>query len=173
MNQNHIDSALAQFEYYKLLGEKTFIQLTDEQLFWQFNEESNSIAIIVKHMRGNMLSRWTDFLTTDGEKQGRNRDAEFHNDLKTSSELWQVWNEGWSCLFNAITSLTENDLSKVVLIRNQEHTVAEAIDRQVAHYAYHVGQIVLLGKMVCNDRWISLTIPKGRSQTFNSQLILK
>lgn len=168
MQNNFLDSSIKQFEYYKMLGEKTFSQLSDEQLLFQYNEESNSIATIVKHLWGNMLSRWTDFLTSDGEKEWRQRDAEFDNDIADRSELLARWNEGWACLFNAITPLTDNDLTKEVFIRNQGHSVTEAIKRQLAHYAYHVGQIVFIGKLMCNENWQSLSIPKGNSIAYNS-----
>jgi hypothetical protein len=160
-------STKKQFEYYKSLAEKTFAQLTDEQLVWQYNEESNSIATIVKHLSGNMISRWTNFLTTDGEKENRNRDAEFENDIKTRDTLLTFWNKGWQCLFKALEFISEDDLEKVIFIRNQGHTVMEAINRQLAHYPYHVGQIVFIGKMVCDKNWSSLSIPKGDSQKFN------
>ena len=162
-----LDSAKKQFEYYKMLGEKTFAQLSDEQLFWQYNQESNSIAAIVKHLCGNMLSRWTDFLITDGEKEWRRRDEEFDNDIENRKELLNNWNEGWQCLFQAINSLTENDLTKEIFIRNQGHTIMEAINRQLAHYPYHIGQIVFIGKMACNQNWNSLSIPKGDSKAYN------
>jgi hypothetical protein len=151
-----------------MLGEKTFVQLADEQLFWQYNQESNSIATIVKHLWGNMLSRWTDFLTSDGEKEWRNRDAEFDNDLTSREELLSKWNEGWQCVLDALNALTEADLQKDIFIRNQAHTVVEAINRQLAHYPYHVGQIVFIGKMACNDKWTSLSIAKGNSKEFNA-----
>jgi len=169
MTNDYLESAKKQFEYYKMLGDKTFTQLNDDQLFWQFNEESNSIAMIVKHLCGNMLSRFTDFLTSDGEKEWRNRDAEFENDILNKEELLAKWNEGWQCLFNAINPLTEQDLTKEIYIRNQGHTVTEAINRQLAHYPYHVGQIVFLGKMLCNQNWQSLSIPKGNSKNFNAE----
>lgn len=169
METNYLESAIKQFEYYKMLGDKTFAQLNEEQLFWQFNEESNSIAMIVKHLSGNMLSRFTDFLTSDGEKEWRNRDAEFENDILNKADLLAKWHEGWQCLFNAINTLTEQDLSKEIYIRNQGHTVTEAINRQLAHYPYHVGQIVFLGKMLCNQNWQSLSIPKGNSKNFNDE----
>ncbi len=168
MQNNFLDSSIKQFEYYKMLGEKTFSQLSDEQLLFQYNEESNSIATIVKHLWGNMLSRWTDFLTSDGEKEWRQRDAEFDNDIADRIELLAKWNEGWACLFNAITPLTEKDLTKEVFIRNQGHSVTEAINRQLAHYAYHVGQIVFIGKLMCNENWQSLSIPKGNSIAYNT-----
>ena len=169
MENNYLESAKKQFEYYKMLGDKTFAQLNEEQLFWQFNEESNSIAMIVKHLCGNMLSRFTDFLTSDGEKEWRNRDAEFENDIVDKTDLLAKWDEGWQCLFNATNALTEQDLSKEIYIRNQGHTVTEAINRQLAHYPYHVGQIVFLGKMLCNQNWQSLSIPKGSSKNFNAE----
>jgi uncharacterized damage-inducible protein DinB len=173
MENEFIVSTKKQFEYYKMLGEKTFNQLSDEQLFWKFNEESNSIATIVKHMWGNMLSRWTDFMTTDGEKEWRNREAEFENDITDRAALMAKWEEGWSCLFTALDGLTEQDLTKEIFIRNQGHTVLEAIQRQLAHYPYHVGQIVFIGKMLCDEKWISLSIPKGNSSVYNADKFSK
>ena len=173
MEQDYLNSAIKQFEYYKQLGEKTIEQVTEEQLFWQFNAESNSIAIIVKHLWGNMLSRWTDFLTTDGEKETRNRDAEFENDITTKNELLQKWNEGWTCFLDALNLLTVDDLDKTIYIRNMGHTVAEAINRQLAHYPYHIGQIVFIGKMICNQNWTSLSIPKGSSVAYNTEKFAK
>jgi len=168
MPNDYLESVKKQFMYYKMLGEKTFSQLADDKLFWQYNEESNSIAIIVKHLWGNMLSRWTNFLTTDGEKEWRNRDAEFENDITSRQELLDKWTEGWNCLFEAIDSLTTEDLEKIIYIRNQGHTVTEAINRQLAHYPYHIGQIVFIGKMACESGWTSLSIPRGNSKTFNA-----
>ena len=169
MENNFLESAIKQFEYYKLLGEKTFEQLDDEKLIWQYNSESNSIAIIVKHVHGNMLSRWTNFLTSDGEKDWRNRDDEFENNINTKEEMLSKWNAGWQCLFDALHSLQETDLQKIIYIRNQGQTVTEAINRQLCHYSYHVGQIVFIGKMICNENWISLSIPKGNSKIYNQQ----
>ena len=169
MTTDYLESVKKQFEYYKLLGEKTFSQLPDENFFWQYNQESNSIATIVKHLCGNMLSRWTDFLTTDGEKEWRKRDAEFDNDITTQKELIDKWNEGWLCLFNTLNSLSPKDLQKEVFIRNEAHTVMEAINRQLAHYPYHIGQIVFIGKMACDNTWSSLSIPKGNSKEFNAE----
>lgn len=173
MNNNFLESAIKQFEYYKSLGEKTFNQLQGDKLFWQYNAESNSIAIIVKHLWGNMLSRWTDFLTTDGEKDWRNRDAEFESNTYTKEELLVKWSEGWQCLFNALNSLTEGDLTRIIYIRNQGQTVVEAINRQLCHYSYHVGQIVFIGKMICNEQWASLSIPKGNSVVYNQDKFSK
>jgi len=173
MTSDYIESVKKQFEYYKMLGEKTFDQVSEDQLFWQYNAESNSIAIIVKHLCGNMLSRWTNFLTSDGEKEWRQRDAEFENDIKTKIELLEKWNQGWNCLFNALHALTEDDLTKIIYIRNQGHSVIEAINRQLAHYPYHIGQIVFIGKMMCDEKWNSLSIPKGNSTTYNSDKFSK
>jgi len=169
MKAGYLESVIKQVEYYKLLGEKSFDQLTDEQLFWQANEASNSIATIVKHLSGNMLSRWTDFMTTDGEKEWRNRDAEFETETTSREALLQQWNEGWDCFLNALNSLQDDDLDKIIYIRNMGHTVMEAINRQLAHYPYHVGQIVFIAKLVCDQSWISLSIPKGNSNEYNSE----
>ncbi len=169
MTSNYLNSVRKQFEYYKMLGEKTFAQLPDEKLFWQYNENSNSVATIVKHLWGNMLSRWTEFLTTDGEKDWRDRDAEFYNDIESKHELLEKWDEGWERCLNAIKSLKEGDLQKEIFIRNQAHTVTEAINRQLAHYSYHVGQIVYIGKMVCDNAWVSLSIPRGNSSKYNAE----
>lgn len=173
MEANYLESAIKQFEYYKLLGDKTFAQLKEEKLFWQYNEESNSIAIIVNHLSGNMLSRWTDLLNSDGEKEWRNRDAEFENLIQSKEEMISKWEEGWNCLFATLISLKEEDLNKIIYIRNQGHTVMEAINRQLAHYPYHIGQIVYLGKMLAEDQWQSLSIPKGNSQLYNSEKFSK
>lgn len=173
MTNDYLESAKKQFEYYKMLGEKTFSQVSDENLFWQYNEDSNSIATIVKHLWGNMLSRWTDFMTTDGEKEWRNRDAEFDNDLDSREALLAKWNEGWDCLFAALNSLTTEDLEKEIYIRNQGHSIVEAINRQLAHYPYHVGQIVFIGKMASDNKWNSLSIPKGDSTVYNGDKFAK
>lgn len=171
--ENYLESIKKQFAYYKSLGDKTIGQLTDEQLFWQPNSESNSIAIIVNHLVGNMLSRWTDFLTTDGEKEWRNRDSEFEAVLKTRAELEARWEAGWNCLYGAVNSLKAADLEKIIYIRNMGHTVMEAINRQLAHYPYHIGQMVFLGKLAQNDKWESLSIPKGKSDTYNTEKFSK
>ncbi|MBC7388347.1 MAG: DUF1572 family protein [Opitutaceae bacterium] len=167
MNANYLDSVIKQFEYYKLLAEKTFAQLPDEKLIWQYNEDSNSVAIIVKHLSGNMLSRWTDFLTTDGEKAWRNRDTEFENDISVKQEMLDRWTEGWKVFLDALRHLKGEDLEKIIYIRNEGHTVLEAINRQLAHYSYHIGQIVFIGKL-CANKWESLSIPKGNSKHFNA-----
>lgn len=173
MKTDYLESVVKQFEYYKMLGDKTINQVPNDRICWQFNEESNSIAIIVKHLRGNMLSRWTDFLNSDGEKEWRDRDSEFDNDIKSKEELIKKWEEGWLCLFNAIKALRDEDLTDTIYIRNQGHSVTEAINRQLAHYAYHVGQIVFLGKMICNTSWTNLSIPLGNSASFNADKFAK
>ncbi|RZJ33016.1 MAG: DUF1572 domain-containing protein [Flavobacterium sp.] len=173
MNSDYLESTIKQFEYYKMLGDKTIERLPEDKLFWQYNNESNSIAIIVKHLHGNMISRWTDFLTSDGEKDWRRRDAEFENDISEKTQLIQIWNEGWSCLLSTLGALTAEDLSKTIYIRNQGHSVVEAINRQLAHYPYHIGQMVFIGKMVQDNRWESLSIPRGNSQSFNEQKFSK
>ena len=171
MAKTYLESSIQQFEYYKSLGEKTMLQVVEKAnenaLFWQYNDESNSIATIVKHLSGNMLSRWTDFLTSDGEKAWRNRDTEFEHELETQAEVLTVWNKGWTCLFTALNSITDDDLNTIIYIRNEPHTITEAINRQLAHYPYHIGQIVFLGKMICNENWQSLSIPKGKSANYN------
>jgi hypothetical protein len=163
----YLTSAKKQFLYYKSLGEKTFAQLNDEDLFWRYNDESNSIAMIVQHLHGNMLSRWTDFLTSDGEKEWRNRDLEFEDNIKTREELMYKWNSGWDCLMNALDTVKIQNWGQEIYIRNEPHSIMEAINRQLAHYPYHVGQIVYIGKMVASH-WASLSIPKGGSAAFNN-----
>lgn len=167
METQYLNSTIKQFEYYKALGEKTFSQLDERDVFWQYNPESNSIAIIVNHLWGNMLSRWTDFLTTDGEKPSRNRDLEFESIIKTKTELQEKWQAGWACLFRALHGINEDNFYTTIYIRNQGHTLVEAINRQMMHYAYHVGQIVYIGRMIKGADWQSLSIPKGESKSFN------
>jgi hypothetical protein len=164
---NYLDSVKKQFLYYKILGEKAIDQLEPEQLFVSINEETNSIAVIVKHLTGNMLSRWTDFLTTDGEKETRNRDGEFENNLQTKDEVLALWNTGWDCFLGALESLQPEQLSDIIYIRNEGHTVIEAINRQLAHYPYHIGQIVFYAKQLKKTDWNSLSIPKNKSNTYN------
>lgn len=170
---SYLNSVLKQFEYYKSLGDKTFSQLNKEQLFWEYNSESNSIAIIVKHIVGNMLSRWTNFLTEDGEKKWRERDNEFINTFSKKEDMLTYWNKGWNCLFNAIQVLKKEDLEKIVYIRNQGHTVSEAINRQLCHYSYHIGQITFIGKMILNESWESLSIAKNASKYYNNNRFSK
>jgi hypothetical protein len=170
-NELQLESARQQFEQYKALGEKAMAQVPDEGLFWQFNDDSNSIAIIVKHLWGNMLSRWTDFLTTDGEKEWRERDSEFEIEFKTRNEMMDKWELGWACLFETLDELTGPDWDKTIYIRKEPHLVWQAINRQIAHYAYHIGQIVFLAKMLAQG-WDSLSIPKGKSAEFNQKINL-
>jgi hypothetical protein len=172
-NNNYLESVKKQFLYYKTLGEKAMEQLQPEELFISANEDTNSIAVIVKHLSGNMLSRWTDFLTSDGEKQWRNRDDEFENTIETKEELLQLWNKGWDCLFNAINPLSDEQLSIIIYIRNEGHTVIEAINRQLAHYPYHIGQIVFYAKMLKQTEWNSLSIPKNKSGNYNAEKFSK
>jgi len=164
-----IESVIKLLNYYKGLGEKTFDQLEEEELFIEPAEEANSIAVIVMHLHGNMRSRWTNFLVEDGEKEWRDRDGEFRPSLTSREEVIKKWDEGWSCFLNAIESLEEDDLEKIVYIRKEEHTVLEAIHRQVAHYAYHIGQIVFLGKIIKGEAWQTLSIARNKSEEFNEK----
>jgi hypothetical protein len=168
IENNYIDSVRNQFKQYKMLAEKAIDQVPDEKIDWQYNSETNSIAIIVKHLSGNMLSRFTDFFDSDGEKKWRNRDAEFENEKLTRERLKALWNEAWDCLFQMLTRLSAADLSKVVVIRNEEHTVVEAINRQLTYYASHIGQIIFIAKMILNQEWKTLTIPRNASRAFNA-----
>lgn len=162
-----LNSARKLFVYYQRLGDNTFQQLHDGQLFWRYDAEANSIAILVNHLAGNMMSRWTDFLVSDGEKTWRNRDREFESAIDTRRELLDRWQSGWSTLYEALDGLGSEDLDRLVYIRGQGHTVREAIHRQMTHYAYHVGQIVLLGRLQKGKDWRSLSVPRGQSRAFN------
>ena len=164
---SYIQDSLSLFRYYKKLAEGAMQQVSDEQLFASLDEEMNSIAIIVKHMAGNMRSRWTDFLTSDGEKPGRNRDSEFIAPPETRTELMRIWNEGWERVFEAVEPLSDSDLGRKVLIRNEPHSVMQAINRQIAHYSYHCGQIVFLAKHFKGSAWKSLSVPRNKSAEFN------
>ncbi len=168
MEENYLTSVRKQFEYYKLLGDRSFDQLTEEDLFWQFNPESNSVAIIVKHLWGNMLSRWTNFLEEDGEKEWRNREGEFEADIKSRAEMVAKWEEGWSCLFGALETVNVENFGQTIYIRNMGHTIVEAINRQLAHYSYHIGQMVYIARMLKGKDWQSLSIPKGGSVAYNT-----
>jgi hypothetical protein len=170
---SYLESVKKQFLYYKTLGEKAMDQLESEQLFIILNEDSNSIAGIIKHLSGNMLSRWTDFLTTDGEKEWRNRDSEFDESINTKEELLANWNNGWNCFLDTLNTLETNHLSEIIYIRNEGHTVIEAINRQLAHYPYHIGQIVFLAKMLKKQEWNSLSIPKNKSNIYNADKFSK
>jgi hypothetical protein len=162
-----LQSAIKKLLYYKELADKTFLTLSEKDFHYQYNEESNSIAVIIQHIAGNMISRWTDFLTTDGEKEWRNRDSEFEKTLLTKDAIIAFWEKGWNCCMNSLQSLTENDLLKTISIRDEELIVVDAINRQLAHYPYHVGQIIYIAKMIKNSEWQSLSIPKNKSAQFN------
>jgi len=167
---SYVQDALSLFRYYKRLAERAMEQVTDEQLFAVLDREANSIAIIVKHMAGNMRSRWTDFLTTDGEKPNRDRDSEFVDPPATRSDVLAAWEDGWNRLFTALEPLTDADLGRTVTIRGEAHSVMQAINRQLAHYPHHVGQIVLLAKHFACDRWQSLSVPRNKSAEFNRKV---
>lgn len=168
--ENYLLSIKKQFHYYKSVGDRAIERVSEEQLHWNYNNDSNSIAVIIKHIAGNSISRWTDFLNSDGEKLSRNRDDEFEETAESKEELLALWNKGWACLFNAIDPLKPDDLMCIIYIRNEGHTVMEAINRQLAHIPYHIGQIVYIAKMVTKDGWQSLTIPKGKSKEFNADM---
>lgn len=168
-----LQSAIKRLAYYKNLGDKTFDQLSDADLHFQTNDASNSIAVIIQHMAGNMLSRWTDFLTTDGEKEWRNRDAEFEPGHQDKKQLVEFWEKGWDCCLGSLNRLTEDDLLKTVFIRNEGLPVTDAINRQLAHYAYHTGQIIYLAKLIKNEAWQNLSIAKGDSEQFNRKMKAK
>jgi hypothetical protein len=174
MNSNlgeiYIQSVIKRLQSYKDLGDKTFAQLEEKDFQYQPNPESNSIGVIIKHMSGNMLSRFTNFLTEDGEKQWRNRDAEFEDGGHTKEQLIDGWEKGWAVVFEAIRSLTEADLTKTVYIRTEALTVVDALNRQLAHYPHHVGQIIYIGKLLRGNLWESLSIPKGQSDLFNKRM---
>lgn len=169
ITKSKIESALETFRSQKELAEKAIHQINYEQLSKTLHPQTNCIAVIMKHLAGNMLSRWTDFLTTDGEKPWRKRDNEFINDFQSRDELTAYWNKGWNRLFDTLDQLTENDLAKIVTIRGENHSVLAAIDRQIAHYGYHVGQIVLIARIFADDHWSTLSIPRGHSEQFIQQ----
>ena len=168
---NYSTEAIRQFRKLKDLAERAIAQVRDEDLFARLDEESNGIALIMKHMAGNMRSRWTDFLTSDGEKPDRNRDMEFViEEGDTRDRILERWSAGWRCLFEALALLTAEDLGRTVLIRDEPHSVMEAINRQLTHYAYHVGQIVFLAKHFAANNWQSLSIPRRKSEEFNAAM---
>ncbi len=154
-------------EYYKILAENAISQITEEQLRTPQQPGLNSIAVLMKHIAGNLLSRWTNFRTEDGEKPWRNRDSEFEDDFESVKELTGYWEEGWSCLFEAVHSIREDEISAIIYIRNEGHTILEAVERQLAHVAYHTGQIVYICKGFAGDNWKPLTIPKGKTEEYN------
>jgi uncharacterized damage-inducible protein DinB len=167
---SYLTDAISMFRHYKHLAERAIAQAPDEALTAALDPESNSIAIIVKHMYGNMRSRWTDFLTSDGEKPDRNRDTEFESPANSRAQLMAQWEAGWKYVFDALSSLTDADLSRKVLIRSEPHSVTQAINRQVAHYSYHVGQIVFLAKHFAAAHWTTLTVPRGKSAEATSNI---
>ncbi|MGH9967485.1 MAG: DUF1572 family protein [Pyrinomonadaceae bacterium] len=171
INQHYLDDAIDNFRSYKKLAEKALDQITDDEFFVTIDQESNSIAVIMKHIAGNMLSRWTDFLTTDGEKPDRNRDMEFVIEPQTTrADMMAYWEKGWQCTLETISALRPEDLQRKVTIRGEEHTVVRALNRQLAHYPYHIGQIVFLAKHFRSADWKSLSIPKNKSAEFNKHL---
>lgn len=173
MTTSYLKDSIGLFHYYKKLGERAMAQCPDEGLFVTLDAESNSIAILVKHMAGNMRSRWTNFLTTDGEKPDRRRDTEFENPPKTRAELMALWDRGWKCVFDALEPLTDPDMVRTVTIRKEPHTVMQAISRQLAHYAHHVGQILFLAKHLtvqATGKWESLSVPRGKSAEINAKV---
>jgi hypothetical protein len=167
---NFLKDAIKRFKYYKDLGDKTFAQLNDADVLFQPSPDSNSIAIIVQHLYGNMLSRWTNFLTEDGEKEWRKRDGEFETMALSKADVISFWNTGWDCLIKALESLTEADLEKTITIRSEPLKVYDAILRQLAHYPYHVGQIVTIGKMIKDASFTTLSIAKNKSKDFNESM---
>lgn len=170
---NYHQDAIQSFRNYKKLAERAIEQVSDDEFFAAIDEEANSIAIIVKHIAGNLVSRWSDFLTTDGEKPTRNRDGEFEIIEDSRASLMEFWERGWQTLFDNIQPLRVEDFLKSVTIRSEEHTIVEAINRQLMHYAYHVGQIVLLAKHLKSTEWKTLTVPKNRSAEFNQYMVDK
>ncbi|MEN9569243.1 MAG: hypothetical protein RL172_474 [Bacteroidota bacterium] len=165
-----LTSAHKRLSYYKDLGDKALAVLEEKDLYYQPNTASNTIAVIIQHLSGNMLSRWTDFLTSDGEKPWRQRDAEFENSMADKKALIAQWQQGWACCLDSIASLQEADLLKTIYIRHEPLTVMDAINRQLAHYPYHVGQLIYIARMIRNDQWQSLSIPKNQSQQFNEAM---
>ena len=166
----YLDSAIKRLLTYKHLGEKTFAQLDENDFHYAPNQESNSISVIIRHLHGNMLSRWTNFLTEDGEKEGRNRDTEFIPPAIGKTALLALWEEGWTCLLSALRALRDEDLLRTITIRGEPLIAIDAINRQLAHYPHHVGQIVYIGKMIRNEKWQNLSIPRGASGDFNQQM---
>jgi len=167
---SYLEDSLSLFRYYKKLAERAMDQVSGEQLFAALDREANSIAVIVKHMAGNMRSRWTGFLVADGEKPNRDRDSEFADPPPTREALLELWEQGWQCLFQALEPLTDADLGRTITIRGEPHSVMQAVNRQLAHYPYHVGQIVLLAKHFSCDRWQSLSVPRNQSADFNRRV---
>ena len=173
LGKDYLATAIKRLKYYKDLGDKTFEQLNDWDFHYQPNEESNSIAIIIQHMTGNMLSRWTNFLTEDGEKEWRQRDDEFEIHNYSKKQLIELWEKGWACFLTAIEPLSKKELKQKITIRQEPLTVIDAINRQMTHYPYHVGQIIFIAKIIKNQNWKNLSIPKGNSQQYNNTAEIK
>ncbi len=173
IGKEFLDSAIRRLKYYKDLGDKTFEQLNDWDFHYKPNDESNSIAIIIQHMAGNMLSRWTNFLTEDGEKEWRQRDDEFEIHDYSKQHFIELWEKGWACFLNAIEPLTKKELKQIITIRKEPLTVIDAINRQMAHYPYHIGQIIFIAKIIKNQNWKNLSITKGDSHQYNKTAELK
>jgi hypothetical protein len=167
---SYLSSAYREFQRYETLGRRTMEQLRDEDLFYQPGEGVNSIAVNVKHLHGNMMSRWTDFMNEDGEKEWRDRDGEFEDTLRSREEIYKLWTDGWNLVYDALEALREPELETKILIRGEEHTLIEATNRQLCHYAYHVGQMVLIGRTLKGETWESLSIPRGKSDEYNQMM---
>ncbi|MCI5058455.1 MAG: DUF1572 domain-containing protein [Flavobacteriales bacterium] len=170
MNKGYVENIQKLFKYYKSLGDKSLDQLDNNEIHQRFSPESNSMWIVVKHIAGNMRSRWTNFWTEDGEKEWRNRDTEFHDNQVNKDELLKVWNEAWNVLFGILDPLSPEDMERHITIRSEKHTAYEAINRQLGHYAYHIGQMVFIAKAIKDQEWESLSIPKGKSDQFNASM---
>ncbi len=173
IGKDYLETVIRRFKYYKELGDKTFSQINENDLHYTPNEESNSIAVIIRHMAGNMLSRWTNLLKEDGEKEWRNRDDEFELHRDSKEQLIGLWEKGWACFLQAIESLKKKDLKQIIHIRQEPLTVVDAINRQLAHYPYHIGQIIYIARMLKGKDWINLSIPKGQSSQYNSSTEVK
>lgn len=173
LGKEYLETAIARVKYYKHLAEQAFDQLEEKDFHFTPSSESNSIAVIIQHMSGNMMSRWTNFLTEDGEKEWRERDSEFAMHDYNRKQLLELWEKGWSCFINALQLLNESDLLKTVYIRKEPLTVIDAINRQLAHYPHHVGQVLYIGKIIRNESWKSLSIPKGKSTDYNKHEAVK
>lgn len=173
LGAEYLSPTIKRLKYYKDLGEKTFVQLEEKDFHWQPSSESNSIAVIIQHMAGNMLSRWTNFLTEDGEKEWRQRDEEFEVHDYSKEQLIKTWDDGWKCFLDSLESLTTDDLLKTIYIRKESMSAIDAITRQIAHYTYHLGQIVYIGRIIKNENWKSLSIPKNHSQQYNQSSGIK
>ena len=173
LSKEFLITAIKRLLYYKDLGEKTLDQLSDTELHSSDGPDSNSIAVIIQHISGNMLSRWTNFLSEDGEKSWRDRDEEFNPHPHSKQQIIEIWQKGWDCFLTTLRSLAEEDLLKIIHIRKEPLTVVDAINRQLAHYPYHIGQIVYIGRMIKKEKWINLSIPRGQSQQYNQSADVK